>query len=166
MEESLDCTECQKTFKNKKSLQTHILKIHNKKNHVCVGCNVNLSSNSSLLRHQKSCNSFIKKEVETEKNTKQAELEITVKFLQEKLIDKDLQIQEKDLQLQEKELLIQEKDKLLISHIDKFQTKYEQLEQSRTSMVKDMYKETIDTKNKLFEVSNRANPIQYVSTSE
>ena len=162
--ESQECPQCKNTYKNSKSLQTHINKIHNKKEHICSACKINFTSNANLVRHQTTCKIFIqqnkKQEEELKENNKKSELELTTKFLKEKIEDKDKQLCDKDKQLCDKdkqiELLLEqlkEKDQQMFDYINKN-------ELSKSSIYKDMYKDTIDAKNKLFEVSNRSNQIQ------
>ena len=130
-----ECDDCHQFYKTKSSLSTHKNKVHNKKNHICLGCNSNLSSNSSLIRHQSLCTYYkdmINIENKNKQNQlKQNELEITIKFMREQLVDKDKHLDEYKKQLDEKEKQIQS-----------------------------YYKETINSKDKLFEVSNRSHQIQ------
>ena len=138
------CNECLKTYKSSASLATHKYKVHSKKEHTCRGCNINLSSNNSLSRHQKTCSLYKEciqkeeKEKESQDKTKQAEMEVTIKFLKEQVNDKDKQLQDKD--------------KLI-------EVLYNKIDQSETSR-SIMYKDTIESKNKLYEVSNRSHQIQ------
>ena len=53
---SVQCTSCNKMFKNHNSLRTHVYKLHSIKNlFSCIGCKKFLSTQSNLDRHTEAC---------------------------------------------------------------------------------------------------------------
>lgn len=152
--EIFECKECEKQFKNKQSQSNHMSKFHStntikKQEFYCNACNIQVSSKSNLSRHQKTCKEYcdvarLQKNIhELETQTKCSQLQI--EMLQTQLADHKTQLS--NLTKQNSDLSKQNLD-LSKQNVDLTKQNNQRVD------------EIISSKDKLFEVSNKAHQIQ------